>query len=295
MISFIMMAKNEEKFISAAIHALQKENSIKWELVVIDDHSTDATFEIVRNISKSDTRIKIQKNKYQGKVLGTNYGYTLTSGDIIKCIDADDILSENFFDYYNQLKLYDAHYHDALIVDEQLKVIARQVLGEEFQNRKLIDIVRNIRTLPKAYWSYKRSIADKIFPMPDDLPNEDEWISFIIKRHSQDLLYIPDALYLYRQNEGQDYGGILSYDFVNVAFRAHRLIKVINIVNDNLFANKLDIKTTIAFLQLQTRKSSVIEILSASILTQHKLKLILILKLPNLASWLLKAKFWLQR
>lgn len=295
MISFIMMAKNEEKFISSAIHALQKENSIKWELIVIDDHSTDSTFQIVRKMSKSDLRIKVEKNKYYGKVLGTNYGYTLTSGDIIKCIDADDILSENFFSYYEQLTLYDAHYHDALIVDEELKVIARQVLGQEFQNRELIDIVSNIRTLPKAYWSYKRSIADKIFPMPEDLPVEDEWISFVIKRHSKSLLYIPHALYLYRQNNGQDYGGILNYGFENVAFRARRLIKVIDVVNKKMFANKLDIQATLNFLELQTRQSSIITILRASIPVKYKAKLIIILKFPNLASNLLKARLWLQR
>ena len=118
-----MMAKNVENYISDAIIELQQEMVVKWELIIIDDHSIDSTYQTALNFAKRDYRIIVKKNKFIGKVLGTNYGYTLTSGEIIKCIDSDDVLINNFFNEYQKLKLFDAHYHDAYIVNEKLVTI----------------------------------------------------------------------------------------------------------------------------------------------------------------------------
>ena len=193
------------------------------------------------------------------------------------------------------LKLHDAHYHDAVLVDRNLNFIADQVLGTKFKSSELADIVKNFRSLPKAYWSFKRKIAEKIFPMPDDLPVEDEWISFVIKKYSESIAYIREPLYYYRQHEGQDYGGILNYEFDKVSFRAARLIKVAMIVNEKMFSNELDIEQTLKFLQLQTKRSSTIEIVKSPITIRNKAKLFLVLKLPYVTTILLKAKLLFQR
>ena len=91
------MAKNAGRHIGDAINELQKEDASPWELIIVDDHSLDNTFEIAKSFAENDNRIIVRKNIFSGKVLGTNFGFTLTNGDIIKCIDSDDILNVDFF------------------------------------------------------------------------------------------------------------------------------------------------------------------------------------------------------
>jgi glycosyltransferase involved in cell wall biosynthesis len=291
-----MMAKNVENYIADAIIELQQEMVVKWELIIIDDHSSDATYQTALNFAKRDCRIIVKKNKFIGKVLGTNYGYTLTSGEIIKCIDSDDVLINNFFNEYQKLKLFDAHYHDAYIVNEKLVTIGLHKIGKRFKQSTYKEVVENIISLPKAYWSFKREIADKIFPMPEGLPLEDEWISFVIKNNAKKIYYIEIPLYLYRQHDNQDYGGILNYSIDKVSFRASRLLKVITILkNTREFSkqNKLiDFQSIEVFLLLQSMKVNVIQILTASITIKKKLKLILIMKMPKLVVFLIKLKWF---
>lgn len=227
------MAKNVEKFIAEAINELQKENHIAWELIIIDDHSMDKTFEIVKKIAVYDNRIILRKNPYIGKVDGTSYAYSITSGDIIKCIDSDDILLQSWFDYIDQMGNYDAHCHSAFIVDEKLKKITKYNVNNKILQCDFKKYVENLYSIPKWSWSFNRDIGNKIFPLPKGLPFEDVWIGLLIKKHANNILNIPIPLYLYRQHSGQTFGGIINYDKDVVIFRANRILKLIEVLKKN--------------------------------------------------------------
>ncbi|MDY0193879.1 MAG: glycosyltransferase [Aliarcobacter butzleri] len=187
MISFIMMAYNVENYISDAIVELQKENEVKWELVIVDDFSTDSTFEVAKKFAEQDDRIKLVKNISKGKVTGTNYGYSLTSGDIIKCIDSDDVLLQDFFRYYDEMQKYDAHCHSSFITDNKLKIQATYEYNPLMLSKGYSFVLANLISFPKVSWSFNRKIADKVFPMPEALPFEDVWISMIVKKNAQNI------------------------------------------------------------------------------------------------------------
>ena len=57
MISFIMMAFNVEEYIEEAIVELQKENEVEWELIIVEDHSEDNTFEVASSLSDSNSKL----------------------------------------------------------------------------------------------------------------------------------------------------------------------------------------------------------------------------------------------
>ena len=296
MISFIMMAYNVEDYIKEAIGELKKESVIKWELIVIDDHSKDETFSIVKNIAKKDDRITLVKNIAKGKVLGTNYGYSLTKGDIIKCIDSDDILKQDFFKEYEKIKKYDVHCHDMLIVDNFLNKISVYSVNPFFFNSSYEDVLNNLTSLPKCCWSFKRKIADKIFPMPENLPFEDVWMSIVIKKYAASYLNIEKPLYLYRQHESNTFGGVLNYDFKKVKFRANRLLKLVDIIKyEQKYLikgiNKPFEKINI-YLKFQSEGVSIFKILKSRLSRKYKYKLILILYFPKFAALITRLK-WL--
>lgn len=299
MISFIMMAYNVEEYIEEAIVELQKENSIPWELIIVEDHSEDNTFEVAKNIADNDSRIVLVKNRSKGKVVGTNYGYTLTKGDIIKCIDSDDVLKQDFFREYENMKNYDAHCHSLFIVDNDLNTLSTYNVNSEFITTSYENVINNLISLPKSAWSFKREIADKIFPIPENLPFEDVWISILIKKYSNSIYNIDKALYLYRQHDTQTFGGILNYNIDRVVFRANRLIKLIDIFEKeqtHLIENiNVPFSEMKIYLNLQSTKASIFKICIAKIKFIKKIKLILIMHFPRVATFITKIKWKLDK
>lgn len=291
MISFIMMAYNVENYISDAIVELQKENNIEWELIIIDDFSNDNTFGAAKKFAEQDKRIILVKNIKKGKVIGTNYGYSLSRGDIIKCIDSDDVLLQDFFREYEKMKNYDAHCHDSYITDSNLNIIATYAYNPLLISRDYEFVLSNLVSFPKVSWSFNRKIAEKIFPMPEGLPFEDVWISLIIKKNAINIFRIEKPMYLYRQHNNQTFGGIINYSNDKVVFRAKRLLKLMDVleneprVTEEFEKNIFDNVRAYNIL-MSHEKSSILDVLKSQIMVVAKIKIILIKKFPILAKYI---------
>lgn len=127
MISFLMMAKNVAPYVSDAVDSLQKVDSHAWELIIVDDGSTDATYSIASDYALKDVRIKVFRNPFTGKVQGTSFAYTKAAGSIIKCIDSDDVLLPEFFDFLLMHEKHDVLFHSAKIVNSDFTKTLRQI------------------------------------------------------------------------------------------------------------------------------------------------------------------------
>lgn len=228
-----MPAKNTAEYIEEAIKSILESGYNDFELIVIDDNSHDNTYEIVKKISKVETRVKVYKNNYTGKVAGLNYGYSLATGDIIKCIDSDDKLSKDFFMHIDKHNEYDAICHNGNVVNENGKLLSSYVVDPYITEKIFEDCFKNLKSLPRWCWSFKRQIAEKLFPMPLSLSFEDIWFSLAIKRFSNKILHLNKELYDYRQHDSQIYGGILNFKSKTIKYRADRILKVINTLRDN--------------------------------------------------------------
>jgi teichuronic acid biosynthesis glycosyltransferase TuaG len=91
LVSIIMPAYNAAEFIQEAINSVLAQTFSNWELIIINDGSTDLTTEIIEYNLKQDNRIKsyYQQNGKQGKA--RNLGISHAAGNYISFLDADDI------------------------------------------------------------------------------------------------------------------------------------------------------------------------------------------------------------
>jgi glycosyltransferase involved in cell wall biosynthesis len=235
--SFLMVVKNEEKYIRDAIGVFLKHKiEYSWELIIVDDKSDDSTFNILKEYIL-DARIRVYKNTGCGKIDGVNYAYSQSSGDILKCIDGDDVLSPHFFRTFS-IMTSDAACHNLANTDQNLNFISRYRPRSDFFKRDYIYVIQNLIILPKACWVFKRALAERIFPIPKSIPFEDSWISFMIKKNASSILLINHELYLYRQHDNQTYGGISNFNRNILKFRAGRIIKLINQLCDQPSINE---------------------------------------------------------
>ncbi|MBO8091868.1 MAG: glycosyltransferase family 2 protein [Prosthecochloris sp.] len=90
-ISVIMTAHNMEQYIGTAIRSALSQTWKNFELLVVDDLSTDHTRQIVRKFMSLDDRIKlIENNRNCGTYVSRNKAYDIASGRFITCHDSDD-------------------------------------------------------------------------------------------------------------------------------------------------------------------------------------------------------------
>jgi glycosyltransferase involved in cell wall biosynthesis len=301
-ISFIMPAKNASQFIKEAIDSVKNLNQNGWELIIIEDHSEDDTLKIANNESAKDDRIKVYQNIGKGKIIGLNYGYKFAKGDIIKCIDSDDLLSEHFLDYcFDQT--FDAMCHNAYIFDSLSNHLANTSMSNKFLNASFDECFKYLLGLPRWTWTFNRKISNKIFPMPENLPYEDMWFSLIIKRYANKIINIKKPLYYYRQHTNQTYRGIYNYSKNIVIFRANRKLQCINVFENNykfFYNSKNEVSDSLKLIKnylslMSKERISLIHILLKRMPLFFKLKLIGFKKVPFIVSLLKKMIYYLKK
>lgn len=108
-VSIIMPAYNAKRYITASISSVQNQTWENWELIVIDDCSTDDTHEIISKFVTSDSRISLIKNsKNSGVAVSRNNGVQHAQGDWIAFLDSDDCWAPEKLE--RQLTLAHAHH-----------------------------------------------------------------------------------------------------------------------------------------------------------------------------------------
>ena len=93
LVSVIMPAYNASRFIGESIHSVISQTYQNWELLIINDGSTDNTGEVIRNFA--DDRIRYFEKKNGGVSTARNLGLKEMRGEYFCFLDADDELPDN--------------------------------------------------------------------------------------------------------------------------------------------------------------------------------------------------------
>ena len=94
LLSVILPTYNREKFVKSAIESILGQSYIDFELIIIDDCSTDNTRQIVKSFN--DTRVKYHRlDQNRGEYWCTNYAASISSGKYLTWVHSDDLLAEN--------------------------------------------------------------------------------------------------------------------------------------------------------------------------------------------------------
>jgi teichuronic acid biosynthesis glycosyltransferase TuaG len=91
LVSVIMPAYNAEKYLAEAIESVIRQEYTSWELIVVDDGSTDNTAAIIKNYAAKDNRVRYMQQPHHNQARARNTGLLQASGELIAFLDADDI------------------------------------------------------------------------------------------------------------------------------------------------------------------------------------------------------------
>ncbi len=97
-ISVIVPCFNVEKYLEKCLESLVRQTYKDFEVICVDDGSTDFTNGILSAFSRIDKRIKFITQKNAGVSIARNNGLALAKGQYISFIDSDDWVDENYFE-----------------------------------------------------------------------------------------------------------------------------------------------------------------------------------------------------
>lgn len=96
-VSIVCAAYNCSKYLSKTIESVQAQNYLEWELIVVDDCSTDDTVEVAESYASEDRRVKVMSNDVNvGPARTRNNGIKAAEGKYLAFLDGDDFWEPDF-------------------------------------------------------------------------------------------------------------------------------------------------------------------------------------------------------
>lgn len=92
LVSILTPFKDSALFLEDCLNSIIHQTYTHWELLIVDDHSTDDSYTIVAAFAKKDPRIKVFKNSGQGIIEALQTAFKNSSGAYITRMDSDDLM-----------------------------------------------------------------------------------------------------------------------------------------------------------------------------------------------------------
>ena len=200
-ISVIMAAYNAVDYIEKSIVSILEQTFDGWELIIINDCSTDRTPEIIERYTKLDPRISLLNNPVNiNQALSRNRGISEARGKYIAILDDDDIafpsrlkIQCDFLENNPSVALVASA---AEIIDKNGKIIGHKRSPENLDELKFRIILKN--PLVHSSVMYRKELMEKIGGYNNKYFNAEDYkfYSELIKQH--EITSLPDVLLKYR-------------------------------------------------------------------------------------------------
>ncbi len=221
-ISVIVPLYNTECYIEECLKSVLIQD-IDFELIVIDDGSTDTSYDIVKKISRKDSRVILINQENQGVSKTRNKGLEVATGDYIAFLDCDDWILQGSLKILYQ----EAHNNKAdLVMGNTLffysttKIVQRYILPVHFFDYTFegellfCELMGTSSYVPMVYnYIYKRSFLEKNNFRFKEVKHEDEIWTLQVMCKARICRVIDLPFYYYRQREGSIMrGGLNNYN-----------------------------------------------------------------------------------
>jgi cellulose synthase/poly-beta-1,6-N-acetylglucosamine synthase-like glycosyltransferase len=224
-VTIVVPAWNEEKTVGKTIQSLLNLNypKDKLSITVVDDGSTDGTWNILEGWKAKYPEITIYKKKNGGKYTALNYAIERTNTELVGCLDADSFVDPD------SLKKIACRFEnpETMAVTPAMKIYKPTTITQLIQStdylfgilmKKVMSIIGAIHVTQGPFSIFRRSVFEKIGPFRRAHNTEDMEIAFRMQAHHMKIDNVHNAwVYttgpntvrkLYRQRVRWTYGFI---------------------------------------------------------------------------------------
>lgn len=191
MISIIMPVYNSEKYVSEAIMSVCKQSYKNWELLIVNDGSTDHTQEIIDNYAKKDSRIKVFHRKNEGVSMARNFALNQLCGEYVTFIDSDDIYHTDRLK--RMLHVFEQHTNCDIVFSRHKEFTGELNIKEAIGTEKVV--IRDDNILKKVISDSKNHFMCNIM-LKSEIARKERFAPI---RFAEDFCYIRDCAWHCRQ------------------------------------------------------------------------------------------------
>jgi cellulose synthase/poly-beta-1,6-N-acetylglucosamine synthase-like glycosyltransferase/peptidoglycan/xylan/chitin deacetylase (PgdA/CDA1 family)/spore germination protein YaaH len=199
-VSVIVPAFNEEMVIKNTINSLLASDYDNYEIIVVDDGSTDRTSEIVKEHFSSDPRVELISATAGGKAAALNVGLRYAKGEIVIALDADTLfapqtiraLAHRFYDPKMGAVAGNAK------VGNRINIVTRwqalEYITSQNMDRRAFASLNCITVVPGAVGAWRRELIEQAGGFQSDTLAEDQDLTLQIRRQGHNIGYEEDAI-----------------------------------------------------------------------------------------------------
>lgn len=142
LVSVLIPVYNVEKFVSKAVLSIINQTYRNLQIIIIDDCSTDKTFQIVSELAKVDDRILLLKNDKNAKIVKSlNFAFKYATGEYIARMDGDDLCESDRIEKMVNFLLNNPEYSlvstSVKTIDENDNILGYQQMPDNWKKVKL--------------------------------------------------------------------------------------------------------------------------------------------------------------
>lgn len=211
LVSIIIATFNRANLIAETLESVLEQTYEDWECIIVDDGSTDKTYEIVSKFTEKDKRIKFFNRPLdipKGPNGSRNFGIKMSNGNFILSLDSDDWLLPQHLE--EKIRVFKSNYFIEGVLSKTIMVNDnKEVIGREERTKLSLNLIEDFITL-KVSWYMHDIMWKKTFLEGKMLYNEKllKWLDrdFHIRRLAEEpnLFLLDDYLSLYRIHENSN-------------------------------------------------------------------------------------------
>lgn len=208
LISILMPVYNAGAYLEDCLHSILKQDATNWELIAINDFSTDHSKEILEAFAQRDTRIRYHDNDAKGIIPALRKAYQDSKGSLITRMDADDLMPTQKLSQLRQLLL--AHgpghlatglveYFSAEGLQDGYRRYAQWLNELALEGRHYQEIYREC-VIPSPCWMLYRADLDRCGAFQSDQYPEDYDLVFRFYQSGLKPVIVPGVMHLWRDH-----------------------------------------------------------------------------------------------
>ncbi|MBV9618231.1 MAG: glycosyltransferase [Verrucomicrobia bacterium] len=169
-VSILLPSLNARKFLEERVESLLNQTFVDWEVIVLDSHSTDGSWEFLKTVAETDSRFRPHQLPREGLYSALNRGLHLATGEFLYIAPCDDTMAPEFFaqmiETFGRCPDAGIAACDCLFINQSGQELQPKDMFDQLSKRRVNNLLRSGNVRGSVPWLRQRNTNYR--PVPHD-------------------------------------------------------------------------------------------------------------------------------